>query len=303
MLPAQIANTQFANRRFATVVPPHVFASSGNVGSAALHPPSLAMAHTSVTMRPPQVTPASPRSLPGPVATGVHGKQSPVVGTHSEHASGAGLAASATSGALPPTGIAYRSPQPARATTSVEQASRLHPGVASPQGATAPTSQSLAGQKKHPASAEVAHPHAPAQAFHPPAQAPRPAQAFHRPAQAPQTVQAPRPVQAFHPPAQMPHPVQAAMHRTRKRLKGAAHRRKLRKAAIRRRLTTGRATSTTSARPRARQQCRRSPRPSFVDARQRPIERRGINHRSFCESAANLARSPIRGRRRAPLRG
>ena len=230
MLPAQIANTQFANRRFATVVPPHVFASSGNVGSAALHPPSLAMAHTSVTMRPPQVTPASPRSLPGPLATGVHGKQSPVVGTHSEHAGGAGLAASATSGALPPTGIAHRSPQPGRATTSVEQASRLHPGVVSPQGGTAPTSQSLAGQKKHPVSAEVAHPHAPAQAFRPPAEAPRPVQAFHRPAQAPQPAQAfhppaqaPRPVQAFHPPApapqpahtfhspaQMPHPVQAA---------------------------------------------------------------------------------------------
>jgi hypothetical protein len=174
------------------------------------------MEHTSVTMRPPPVTPAPARSLPGPVATGVQGKHSPVVGTHSEHAGSVGPAGSAKPGALPPAGITYRSPQPERATTSVGQASRWHPGVASSQGGMAPTSQSFAGQEKHPASPDAVHLHAPARAFHPPAQAPPPAQALHRTAQAPRPVQAshppaqvPQPARAFHPQAQVPHPIQA----------------------------------------------------------------------------------------------
>jgi hypothetical protein len=93
MLPAQIANAQFANRRFATVVPQHVFASAGNVGAAALHPPSSVAEHTSVTMRPPQVTPASVRSLPGPFAMGVRGQRGSVAGTQSEHTTVVGPAA------------------------------------------------------------------------------------------------------------------------------------------------------------------------------------------------------------------
>jgi hypothetical protein len=223
MLPAQIPNAQFANRRFATVVPPHVFASSGNVGSAALHPPSLPAEHTSVTMRPPQVTPAPARRLPGPFAMGVRGQQGPVVGTQSERVGGVGPTAPSKPAALPPSpGLTDRGAQPGRATSSAGPAPQWHPGVPSSQGGTAPTSEPFAGQEKQPAWRDAAHPHAPAQApqpaqaFHPPAEAPQPAQAFHPPARAPRPVQAfhppaqaPQPAQAFHPPAQVPHPVQA----------------------------------------------------------------------------------------------
>jgi FecR protein len=211
MLPAQIANAQFANRRFATVVPQHVFASAGSVGAAALRPPSSAAEHNSVTMRPPQVTPAPARSLPGPVAMGMRGPQGPVAEPRSERAGGVGLAApSKPAGLQPPPGTAFGGPQSGRETSSAALAPPGHPDVASPQGGGAVTPQSLAGQEKHPAWPDAAHPHAPAQAFHPPAQmfhppaqAPQPVRAFHAPAQAL------RPVQAFHAPAQAAQPVQA----------------------------------------------------------------------------------------------
>ena len=214
MLPAQIANAQFANRRFATVVPQHVFASAGNVGTAALHPPSATAEHISVTMRPPQVTSPSARSLPGPVAMGVRGPQGPVVSTRSERAGGVGLAPpSKPAGLPPPPGTAFGGPQSGRATSSAALAPPGHPGVASPQGGGAVAPQSLAGQEKNLARSDAAHSHAPAQAFHPQAQAfhplaraPQPAQAFHAPAQTPQ------PAQAFHPPAPAFHPPAPASH-------------------------------------------------------------------------------------------
>ena len=165
MLPAQIANAQFANRRFATVVPQHVFASAGNVGTAALHPPSSTAEHTSVTMRPPQVTPPPARSLPGPVAMGMRGQQGPVAGTQSERAGGVGPTAPSKPAALPPSPrLTDRGAQPGRATSSAGPAPQWHPGVASSQGGTAPMSQSFAGQEKHPASPDVAHLPAPARA-------------------------------------------------------------------------------------------------------------------------------------------
>ena len=195
MLPAQIANAQFANRRFATVVPQHVFAGAGNVGAAALHPPSAAAEHASVTMRPPQVTPMPARSLPGPSAIGVRGRQGPVVGAQSERAGGVGLAAPSKPPALPPpSGTAFGGPRPGPATSSAGLAPPWHSG----------------------AGTDAARSHAPAQAFHPPAPAPQPVQAFHPPARAPQPAQtfhppapAPQPAQAFHPPAPAPHPAQA----------------------------------------------------------------------------------------------
>src|SRR6516165_3498837 len=195
MLPAQIANAQFANRRFATVVPQHVFAGAGNVGAAALHPPSAAAEHASVTMRPPQVTPMPARSLPGPSAIGVRGRQGPVVGAQSERASGVGLAAPSKPPALPPpSGTAFGGPRPGPATSSAGLAPPWHSGAGTdPARSHAPV--------------QASHPPAPApqpvQAFHPPARAPQPAQAFHPPAPAPQ------PAQAFHPPAPAPHPAQA----------------------------------------------------------------------------------------------
>ena len=225
MLPAQIANAQFANRRFATVVPQHVFASAGNVASAALHPASSVVEHTPVTMRPPQVTPPPARSLPGPVAMGMRGRQGqgPVAGARIEHAGG-GLAAAPGAAAQPPVPVpTYRGPQAGPPTSSARLAPPFHPGVASPQGETAAAPQSFPGRDTRPASPDVTHlrapaqaPHPPAQTFQPSAQAPHPVQASHPPAQAPHPAQAfrppaqaPHPVQAFRPPAQAPHPVQA----------------------------------------------------------------------------------------------
>ena len=238
MLPAQIANAQFANRRFATVVPQHVFASAGNVASAALHPASSVVEHTPVTMRPPQVTPPPARSLPGPVAMGMRGRQGqgPVAGARIEHAGGV-LAAASGAAAQPPVPVpTYRGPQAGPPTSSARLAPPFHPGVASPQGETAAAPQSFPGRDTRPASPDVTHlrapaqaPHPPAQTFqpsaqaphsvqasHPPPQAAHPAQAFRPPAQAPHPVQAfhpppqaPRPAPTFHPPAPTPQPAQA----------------------------------------------------------------------------------------------
>src|SRR6516164_4954117 len=221
MLPAQIANAQFANRRFATVVPQHVFASAGNVASAALHPPSAAAEHASVTMRPPQVTPMPARSLPGPSAMGVRGRQGPVVGAQNERAGGVGLAAPSKPPALPPpSGTAFGGPRPGPATSSAGLAPPWHSGAG-----TDPARSHAPVQASHPPApapqpVQAFHPPArapqPAQTFHPPAPAPQPAQAFHPPAPAPHPAQAfhppapaPQPAQAFHPPAPAPHPAQA----------------------------------------------------------------------------------------------
>jgi hypothetical protein len=156
MLPAQIAGAQFANRRFATIVPQHVFASTGNVGAVAPHPTATALEHAAVTMRPPQVAPAPTSSLPGPSAPGIRGEQGPVAGTQGERAGGAGLTATSKAAALPP------SPGTTSATqTSRPPAPAVHPSAQAPQ------------------SAQAFHP--PGPAVHPPTQA-QPAQAFHPPA-------------------------------------------------------------------------------------------------------------------------
>src|SRR5260370_41110998 len=67
-------NGQCANRRFATVVPQHVFATAGKVDPAALHVPAAALEH--VTMRSPQIRPmrAQPVSPAGFGAWGASGR-------------------------------------------------------------------------------------------------------------------------------------------------------------------------------------------------------------------------------------
>jgi hypothetical protein len=223
MLPAQIANAQFANRRFATVVPQKVFANGGNVGAAAPRPPGPAIEHAPVTMRSPPVIPAVARSLPGPLAIGMRGPQSPVL-VHPR-------APTQTEGGHPP---AQPFPTPATALHAPPQASpqpqSLHThaqAIRAPVPALAPAQQ-------------VSHPPPqapqPAHAFHPTAltrtrpDAPPPPQAFRTPAppthtraQAPMPAQAPPPPQAFRPaahairapapvspPAQSFHPTQSA---------------------------------------------------------------------------------------------
>jgi hypothetical protein len=197
MLPAQVADAQFANRRFATVAPQHVFASAGKIDPAAQHVPATAFKHASVTMRPPQIRPAQARAVPGPAALGVRGQPVPVVGTQGEHTGGAGrLPAPSNAVALPPhSGTASAGHQPGQPISTAALPRPGHPGEAPAHSGTAapPPSQSFTGQHNHPTWSGATHSHAAAQAFHPPAQAPQPpAQAFHAPA----------PAQALHPPAQ-----------------------------------------------------------------------------------------------------
>jgi hypothetical protein len=66
MAPAQVPNPQFANRRFAAVVPQHVFASAAKVNPAVLHVPAAALEHAPVTMRSPQMRPVQAQSMRGP---------------------------------------------------------------------------------------------------------------------------------------------------------------------------------------------------------------------------------------------
>jgi len=202
MLPAQIADAQFANRRFATIVPQHVFASAGTVGAATPRPAAAALEHVAVTMRPPQVAPAPTRSLPGPVAAGIRGQQGPVVGTQSERAGGIGLTAPPKTAAPPPP------PGPASPTQAPQATQAFHP----PAPAIHPPAPAVHPPTQAPQPAQAFHP--PAPAVHPAAQAPQPAQAFHPPALAPHPpaqvpqppAQAPQPAQAFHPAAPAPHP-------------------------------------------------------------------------------------------------
>jgi hypothetical protein len=198
MLPAQITDAQFANRRFATIVPQHVFAGAANVSASAPHLTAAALEHAAVTMRPPQVALPPAHSLPGPVATRVLRPQGPVVGTPSEHAGRVGLTAPSKAAALAP------SPGTSSPTQARQAAQAFHP----PASAVHPQVQALEP-------AQAFHP--PAPAVHPPAQAPQPAQAFHPPAPAPhRPPQAAQPAQASHPPAPAfhpaPQPAQQAAH-------------------------------------------------------------------------------------------
>ena len=206
MLPAQVAGAQFANRRFATIAPQHVFASAGHIAPAAQHAPAAALERTSVTMRPPQVRPSPARAVPGPTAFRARGQAGPMVGTQGEHIGGAGrLPPPSYVGALPPhPETAVRGHQPGRpANNALPVPGR--PGEASAHSAIAsPPPQSVTVQRDHPTWSGATHPRAPAQAFHPPpVQAPRPrVEPFQPPGQA---LRAPGP--APHPPAQTPQPV------------------------------------------------------------------------------------------------
>jgi hypothetical protein len=69
-LPAQVTHAGFANRRFATVVPQHVFATGGKIDPAARHPAAGALERAAVTMRSPQIRPLRAQTVPGPAGGG-----------------------------------------------------------------------------------------------------------------------------------------------------------------------------------------------------------------------------------------
>ena len=70
--PSQVANANFANRRFATVVPQRVFASADPVAPAAMHVSPAALEKAPVVLHPPQVKPA-----PRPASAAAQGPQHP----------------------------------------------------------------------------------------------------------------------------------------------------------------------------------------------------------------------------------
>jgi hypothetical protein len=78
--PAELARAAFVNRRFATVVPQHVFAAAGKIDAAALHPAGSALEHTPVTMRPPQIRPTPTHGVPGPAAFRTRGQPATATG-------------------------------------------------------------------------------------------------------------------------------------------------------------------------------------------------------------------------------
>ena len=78
--PAQDANAQFANRRFATVVPQRVFVSGSSVDPAAVHVPPAVLEHAAVTMRLPQIRPIQTQPVSGPAAFGARDASGRVAG-------------------------------------------------------------------------------------------------------------------------------------------------------------------------------------------------------------------------------
>jgi len=77
----QFANAQFANRRFATVVPQHLFASAGRVDPSAHHVPVGSFEHARVFMQPPSIRPVRSQALSGPPGFGARGAAGRIGGT------------------------------------------------------------------------------------------------------------------------------------------------------------------------------------------------------------------------------
>jgi hypothetical protein len=211
--PPEIARARFVNRRFATVVPQHVFASGSKVDPVVARPDAAVLERAPVAMRAPQIRPAFAGTVPGPAAFRVRGQPGSVLATPGRHAGGTdslrGAADAAAlrppSGARPGTINGGRQPGPRTNTAALPPA--WHPDRVSARGATAATpSTPLLGQQQHPGSPGVAHARAPVrvsqapvQTFHPPPQVSHlPPQASHPAAQ------------AFHPPAQAFHPLAQA---------------------------------------------------------------------------------------------
>jgi len=131
--PSQVASANFANRRFATVVPQRVFANADPVASAAIPVSPAALEKAPVVLHPPQVKPSPPSSsaaLQGPQ----HPRSVPV---------GPGLAPPARPGAAvstAPAGLPHppgtqpeHAAAPGRPGTAPNMASiPPHPGAANP---------------------------------------------------------------------------------------------------------------------------------------------------------------------------
>jgi hypothetical protein len=238
--PSQIVNANFANRRFATVVPQRVFANADPVAPAAIRVPPATLEKAPVVLHPPQVQP-SPRPASAATQAPQHLRPVPV---------GPGLAPSARSAAAVPTAPAGQprlpgmqpehAATPGRPGTSPNIASTPprapmgaakapEPGALEHGGPHPAAAPNLAALPPHPTGLPPARearpgvvtpqqPHAAAivrreMPQHPAApREPRPAAVNEaRPAAPPHP--APQPAQAFHPPAPaVARPVPALAH-------------------------------------------------------------------------------------------
>ena len=235
--PPEAANANFANRRFATVVPQRVFATAAPVAPAAMHVPPAALQKAPVAAHPPQITPVvahaavagPPRGLPNAAALGpnraVPGQpprpgeprepgQPPQPGTAQEHP-GAPGARPANTAALPP-------PRPGE----VRPAEPGRPGQVPPPAATANEhgAAPAAGRPEHPgAPGPAAHPASTA-ALPPHPGAPGAAGAEHgEHGAAPAAAGRPERPAAPSTAALPPHPGAAAPHETRPAAAAPAH--------------------------------------------------------------------------------
>ncbi|MBV8937155.1 MAG: hypothetical protein JO095_15285, partial [Alphaproteobacteria bacterium] len=79
--PVQVTDAQFANRRFAAVVPQHAFASSARVNPSALRVPAGALDHARVLTGSPSIRPARSPALAGLPAFGARGGSGRIAGS------------------------------------------------------------------------------------------------------------------------------------------------------------------------------------------------------------------------------
>ena len=221
MPPAQVENTNFANRRFATVVPQRVFANADPVARAAIHVTPAALEKAPVVLHPPAVQPAAKPAavaVRGPVNTRPVAK-GPGIPPPVHPAS----AASGLPGTPPPETAPAHGPGPVRAGAAANPAAiPPHPGAAYPteRGANARAAPG-AGKAPGPPQPAGPHPAAPPNIAAPPPSRPgTPAPAANaargtppaRPAAAPRPLP-PEQAQAFHPPKPaVIHPAPAVAH-------------------------------------------------------------------------------------------
>jgi hypothetical protein len=167
-LAAEVASAPFANRRFATVVPQHVFASASKVDPATLHVPAAALEHAPVTMRSPQMRPIRAQPVPGPAGFGAPGAPGRIAAGSGGYGSTVGPARGSPRGGGGP-GLAAQGlepPHPAavQPVPAVRSGGRwphatpqAPPGAALPQ--RVPSTHAYSQPTSHPQAAHSAPPH------------------------------------------------------------------------------------------------------------------------------------------------
>ncbi len=231
--PAQATSANFANRRFATVVPQRVFANADPVRPAALHVAPAALAKAPVVLHPPAVKPAArptavavrgptttrpvargrgipPPAHPGAAVAGRPGAEAhpPATPAPGHGAEPGHPAAPANTAAIPPRPGGAKAPEPGRAPGTLERGAS-HPAGAANTAALPPAHEARPVAPAHPPAAAVVRREAPPRSATAPER--RPAVNEARPAAPPRPVAAPHPqAQIVRPPAPVARPAPIA---------------------------------------------------------------------------------------------